>query len=125
MIKSMTIEFHHAANQWFVSRSIDHTYFDPDVEADEADEITREELCGPWGANCSNTEIDNYLFGAVVYKLGPSTITVRGVSFRAVGYNAVFCGYDLTRIHLEAIEPVVFDSYESWFVPTKSGEKAS
>ena len=79
-MKSLSIEFHHAADQWFVSRVVDHKYIDPD---DEADEITRDELCGPWDANCSNTEIDNYLFEAVVNKLGPSTITVRGVPFRA------------------------------------------
>ena len=109
-MKSLSIEFHHDANQWFVSRVVDHKYIDPD---DEADEVRRDELCGHWDAKCSNSEIVDYLVGAVVDKLGPSTITLRGVSFRAVGYNAFFCGYDLTRIHLEEIEPVVFHSDES------------
>lgn len=121
-MKSLSIEFHHDANQWFVSRSVDHIYIDPD---DEADEVRRDELCGHWDANCSISEIVDYLFGAVVNKLGPSTITLRGVPFRAVGYNAFSCGYDLTRIHLEAIEPVAFDSYESWIRQQNPANKKS
>ncbi len=109
-MKSLSIEFHHDADQWFVSRVVNHKYINPD---EEADEVRRDELCGHWDANCSNSEIVDYLFEAVVYELGSPTITLRGVRFRAVGYIDFCCGYDLTRIHLEAIEPVVFDSCES------------
>ena len=99
----LVLEYHHAMDRWFVGRSEGGQYVDYSIHHEQGDEIRRDEFFGPWSADASNSDISDDMYRSTAGHRPSLVILIRGTRYRPAGFSGFYCGYDLTRFLLVAV----------------------